>query len=491
MKNIIYLSAILFSSVLLMAGCNDTEVVENSGSNLRTVTASFSEVGTRVGLEMSGQNSNMLAKWQQDDKIHVFLTKQYDVTEVGYVPVKNISSNGKSCEFKYGLPENYDPLGKGYRLTCLTNNCEAKIMEGDIYCNATLIRMPISQFKARMLFDTYVTEENSFATFTHYGTYELLHITNNSDKSIKFMLNGFSSDYDWYRKGGTAYRIWDKTYITDLTYEVKSQSPAVTIPAQGSDIIVSWYIPTGKPTIENAQLVADIDGKIIKTENTISYDKTIQVGHAYHMYATWDGEKLVFEKGEEEMPSWLSCPDNKHPHVIDMGKAGKWACCNVGAKAPWEYGGYYAWGETEEKDYYFWNTYTHCDGSSSTCHDLGSDIAGTKYDVAHVKWGSKWRMPSKEQLKFLFYNCSSEWTTINGINGRKFTDTNGGSIFLPAAGNRWKYDSEDVGSYGDYWTSTQMPNESDAAYFIFFDSESIDPLGVSRSCGQSVRPVTE
>jgi hypothetical protein len=34
-------------------------------------------------------------------------------------------------------------------------------------------------------------------------------------------------------------------------------------------------------------------------------------------------------------------------------------------------------------------------------------------------------------------NCSSEWTTLNGVNVRIFTGSNGGSIFLPAAGRRW------------------------------------------------------
>ena len=46
-----------------------------------------------------------------------------------------------------------------------------------------------------------------------------------------------------------------------------------------------------------------------------------------------------------------SCPDDNHPHAIDLGlpSGTKWACCNVGADTPEGYGGYYAWGETEEK----------------------------------------------------------------------------------------------------------------------------------------------
>ena len=50
--------------------------------------------------------------------------------------------------------------------------------------------------------------------------------------------------------------------------------------------------------------------------------------------------------------SYKTCPDDKHPHMIDLGlpSGTKWACCNVGADTPESYGSYYAWGETEEKD---------------------------------------------------------------------------------------------------------------------------------------------
>ncbi len=185
------------------------------------------------------------------------------------------------------------------------------------------------------------------------------------------------------------------------------------------------------------------------------------------------------------------CPDNHHPHIIDMGVAGKWSCCNVGASAPWEYGGYYAWGETEEKTTYNWGSYIHCNGSYDTCHNLGSDIAGTQYDVAHMKWGGKWRMPSLDQIKLLL-NCTSEWTNVNGINGRKFTVPNGGSIFLPAAGDRWNDGTYNVGSDGNYWSSTQYPSYSYAAYDIDFYSGGTNwGNGSRRFGGQSVRPVTE
>lgn len=192
------------------------------------------------------------------------------------------------------------------------------------------------------------------------------------------------------------------------------------------------------------------------------------------------------------LPSYLSCPDDHHPHLIDLGlpSGTKWACCNVGATTPEGYGGYYAWGETEEKDYYDYkgSNYTHWDGSSNNCHDLGSNIAGTQYDVAHIKWGGSWKMPSYDQQTELRDNCSSEWTTVNGINGRIFTGSNGGSIFLPAAGYRWNDYLLNAGSHGYYWSSTESPLGTDA-YELCIYSDNANLSYHYLNFGKSVRPV--
>lgn len=194
-----------------------------------------------------------------------------------------------------------------------------------------------------------------------------------------------------------------------------------------------------------------------------------------------------------------SCPDDHHPHMIDLGlpSGTKWACCNVDTdhpenQSPTNYGGYYAWGETNTKSTYSWSTYTHCDGSSSTCHNLGSDIAGTQYDVAHVKWGGSWVMPSEEQQDELINNCTSTWTTQNGVSGRLFTGTNGGSIFLPAAGGHDDSGLGDVGSDGYYWWSTQDPSTTSYAYYLRFDSGGTHTgNGYRRHSGFTVRPVID
>ena len=149
-----------------------------------------------------------------------------------------------------------------------------------------------------------------------------------------------------------------------------------------------------------------------------------------------------------EQNSQNSCPDDKHPHLIDLGlpSGTKWACCNVGAETPEAYGNYYAWGETEEKNSYSPKSYQYCTGVDTDGdgwydedvqyleaeQDFGDTISGT-HDVAHVKWGESWQIPTLQQFRELLDNCSSEWTSVNDVEGRRFTGPNGASIFLPAA----------------------------------------------------------
>lgn len=184
-------------------------------------------------------------------------------------------------------------------------------------------------------------------------------------------------------------------------------------------------------------------------------------------------------------------PDCPVAEAIDLGlpSGTKWASWNIGATKPEEYGGYYAWGETEEKDNYSWSTYTHCDGSDQNCHHIGNDIAGTEYDVAHVKWGGTWRMPSVDQFKELINNCTRSWTNQNGVNGILVTGPNGKTIFLPAAGSYTNYECYSSSRRGEYWSSSLYPNLVGRASFFYFGSDYWESGSYPRSTGQSVRAV--
>ena len=189
----------------------------------------------------------------------------------------------------------------------------------------------------------------------------------------------------------------------------------------------------------------------------------------------------------------MLCPDENHPHMIDLGlpSGTKWACCNIGASLPEEYGGYYSWGETEEKDYYNWEDYTY-KSYYGDCDYIGDDIANTQYDVAHVKWGGSWCMPSSNQFGEFLFNCTEELITLNGKNGVLITGPNGSSIFLPAAGGRYEDFLIDEGSVYEYWTSTFVQGDWAKSYYGYnstFSYLSNYSYKYARYYGMSVRAV--
>lgn len=196
-----------------------------------------------------------------------------------------------------------------------------------------------------------------------------------------------------------------------------------------------------------------------------------------------------------------ACNDANHVHAVDLGLSVKWACCNVGATKPEEYGGYYAWGETEEKSDYTIKTYKWCNGSydSLTKYCRASDygrvdnktVLEPEDDVAHVKWGGSWRMPTADEIKELNDKCSWTWTTLNGVNGCKVTGPNGNSIFLPAAGCRNGTELGYRGASGGCWSSSLGDYYSSHACYLYFNGDYHYWCYDHRYHGLSVRPVCD
>ena len=202
---------------------------------------------------------------------------------------------------------------------------------------------------------------------------------------------------------------------------------------------------------------------------------------------------------DDDTPALPGTPTITTGEAIDLGLSVKWASYNVGATAPEEYGGYYAWGETEEKSDYDWDTYKYCNGTyDSMTKYCTSSSYGTvdnkttleaSDDVASVKWGGSWRMPTLSEQQELRNNCTWTWTTLNGVKGYRVTGPNGNSIFLPAACYRVGTEVIGQGFYGDYWSSSLDGSYSDGAYFLYFFSIYYDWSDTYRCNGCTVRPV--
>ena len=182
---------------------------------------------------------------------------------------------------------------------------------------------------------------------------------------------------------------------------------------------------------------------------------------------------------------------NDHDYVdLGLPSGARWAICNVGATNPEEFGGYYAWGETEEKSSYDWSNYAYCSGSKETCYSIGNNIAGSsQYDVARSKWGGySWRMPNESQVQELIDNCTMSWILFNGKNGILVKGPNGNSIFLPAAGYKTGT-NYDEGSFGAYWASTPSSSSISGARYLLFAKDNWWITTEDRCLGFTVRPV--
>ena len=176
--------------------------------------------------------------------------------------------------------------------------------------------------------------------------------------------------------------------------------------------------------------------------------------------------------------------------AVDLGLSVKWASCNVGASSPEEYGDYFAWGETEPKTKYDWDTYLW--GSYSIINKYNATDSKTHLeqndDAAFTYWDSIWRIPTHKELCELIENCTWEWTIQNGKNGYKVTGRNGNYIFLPAAGYMNVRKLSGAGLQGRYWSSS-LSNDDWYSHCIDFSSTAVDCLMANRQVGFSIRPV--
>ena len=147
---------------------------------------------------------------------------------------------------------------------------------------------------------------------------------------------------------------------------------------------------------------------------------------------------------------------------VDLGLPSRtlWATYNVGASMPHEYGEYYAWGETAPKEIYEHDNYKYFLGHSDSGPDhwaqyskyVWYDQHGTpdyiltlepEDDAAYVNWGTRWRMPTKEQAEEISYYCWWYQKTLS-IDGKAVqgwiaeSKINGYKMFIPAADKKYR-----------------------------------------------------
>ena len=191
--------------------------------------------------------------------------------------------------------------------------------------------------------------------------------------------------------------------------------------------------------------------------------------------------------------------------AVDIGLSVKWANANLGAESPMGYGDYYSWGETSPKKDYSWGNYKWSKGSETSLTKYNTSIEfGTvdnkpeldpEDDVAHVKLGGTWRLPTSEEIDELVSTQRSpdyRWEEISvhdDVVGWKVTYLgNNNSIYLPAA--CYKFGTDLI--YGIYiWSSSLNVDYPFEAYYLCLYTTGFNLSSNARSDGVPVRPVCD
>lgn len=197
---------------------------------------------------------------------------------------------------------------------------------------------------------------------------------------------------------------------------------------------------------------------------------------------------------------------------VDLGLSVLWATRNLGAKNVGEYGYYYAWAETEPKDFFSWADYRYCSfpGQQNGLDKYVQEGMSHQYlpadnlkrllpedDAATLLLGADWHTPTEMEFQELEENCMIRDTMMaDGVAGSliisKVPGYEGKSIFVPFGGMYSGNEPISVGEEFHLWgadVSGYTGAYRFADMFKILHKNGHYRNGVDRFFGMNVRPV--
>lgn len=196
--------------------------------------------------------------------------------------------------------------------------------------------------------------------------------------------------------------------------------------------------------------------------------------------------------------------------AVDLGlpSGTLWATHNIGATEPYQYGDYFAWGETtSNRNEYRWDTYplsSEHDAFSFTRYCTNDDYGTVdnrktllpEDDAARMHWGGAWRMPTEAEFDELRSRCDKRYCKLDGVWGFLLTSKSKGfddrRLFFPCAGQYDNIQLKFKEKYGFYWSCTLANTPQQAYIFSVEHKDDLDNVVVNqkvRYIGLPVRPV--
>ena len=327
----------------------------------------------------------------------------------------------------------------------------------------------------------------------------------------------------------------DITLDLDKVVFASKTGQSLNVTVKPSTSSIAWYIEGYTDEVKEWLELSSETGNgqqsvVFSTLKDNTSDDALSASLRFHLNENIYYELLVIQEAfETSVQLWADGP--------------KWATCNLGAKEPWMYGDYYAWGAAEPL-YKSMEWSGPSDGGYTPAPTWGKTLAdydpaeGAKYfsgaqfdkynlrnspysthqstvnyskynktdnltslsgndDAATAVLGDGWRIPSKAEWQALYDNCTWTWqeagnVEFNGVTGYEVEgkgDYAGKSIFIPTAGYYLNADLRSNKTNGYYWTC-DMHTDVAMAWRPTFSSSAVTIAGkTNRYCGLPIRPI--
>ena len=478
------------------------EQFNGSESVLATAKDFVMAAMTKTIITQNGSDAPAFA-WKDGDVIGIIpmnnetVQSNYKVTEIGTNP-RQASFDGGVWALKEGKEyAAYYPFNE--QIARSGDILEFSFLNQTQSANNSLEHLGAYDY----MYASAVVPQSGSAQFDFNHKISLVRLQLTVPSSDTFNAVSLESEESWFASSASL-KLSDGT-ATAVESQKSCRIDLNDIQVASDNVLTVWFSVLPTASLKNKTLSVKLFGANANMAGDIAIADEWTAGKAYSYAATLSSGGQEVEYVDLGLPSGL-----------------KWAKCNLGAKSPEEYGDYYAWGEIEMKDNYSIDTYKFYKTETVSEGGFGIEYSGyTKYipqnkadqygfrgfydnktvldiedDVAHVKLGGKWRMPTKAEFTELINNCQCDWVTYKGVKGRKFTSKKTGYtdkwIFLPAAGRRY-YGSvgDDAGSSGRYWSSSLYASGPYSAWGMNFRSDHVSTPINDRYNGLSVRPVSE
>lgn len=508
--------------VALVSCTQEPELKTKDSSKVQASAADFQcdEAFTRTTITQSGSSAPTFA-WKAGDVIGV-IPMDGKTVQSNY-EISKIDTDPRTATFDGGVWALKE--GKGYaayypyQKEALVSNekLEFSFLGQTQTANNSLEHISAYDY----MYAPAVTASSSTTAFNFSHLVSLVRVQVTVPQADEYTSLVLESSAAWFA-GKAELSLADGTMTS--TQSLKSCTIALdNISVSAGGVLSVWFATLPTSALDGGSLAVKLYGKNTNSTIDITGLKTFEAGKAYSFSCS------------------ASSPSAGGMEYVDLGLSVKWATCNLGANAPEEYGDYYTWGDIEtyyeegyaqehpqkhwksgksggysENNYKFYKTERGDDGDGFDFNYTGytkyvpksyagqhgfkgfyddKKVLDPEDDVAHVKLGGKWRMPTSSEINELINNCTWTWASYKGVNGYKVTSKKEGYtdkwIFLPAAGYRSVTNLYNVGSYGYYWSSSLYSNNPSSAYYLSFYSSNVSRDYRGRYYGRSVRPVSE